>query len=75
MFENRDLVIAGAAAPARRAIRATNCSRPFNERVRRALPADTPFTSTSPSFMMRCGIIAPAGRTALFDAVLAGLDY
>lgn len=77
MFENRDLVIAGAAAFGRASNpRDELFALSFNERVRRALPADTPFTSDFSLFhdaLRR--IIAPAGRTALFDAVLAGLDY
>jgi VWFA-related protein len=77
IFANRDLVIAGAAAFGRASNpRDELFALSFNERVRRALPADAPFTSDFSRFqdaLLR--IIAPAGRTALFDAVSAGLDY
>jgi Ca-activated chloride channel homolog len=77
MYANRDLVIAGTAAFG-------GASNPrdelfalaFNERVRRAMPAATPFTSNFSLFQDALQrIIVPSGRTALFDAVAAGLDY
>jgi VWFA-related protein len=77
MLANRELVIAAAAAFA-------EASHPqdeifalaFNERVRAALPEEEPFTSdvgTLRSALDRT--IRARGRTALYDAVLAGLDY
>ena len=77
MFANRRLVIAGATAFA-------DASHPrdeifalaFNERVRAALPAADPFTSESA--VLRDALeraIAARGRTALYDAIVAGVDY
>jgi VWFA-related protein len=77
MFAARDLVIAGATA-------FVEASHPgdeifgiaFNEHVRAALPADAPFTS-DPSLLRNAldHVIAARGRTALFDAIGAALDY
>lgn len=77
MHQNRPLVIAGAAAFAK-------ASHPgdeifavtFNEDVRSALPFTAPFTSDS--HVLRAALersIAARGRTALYDAITAGLDY
>ena len=77
MFANRRLVIAGAASFA-------DASHPrdeifalaFNEQVRPALPAADPFTSDSA--VLRAALeraIAARGRTALYDAIVAGVDY
>lgn len=73
----RDLLIGGAVAFAR-------ASNPkdelfaiaFNEEVRPVLPPDAPFTSDVTYFgaQLEPAVIA-RGRTALFDAVAAGLDY
>jgi len=48
----------------------------FDDGVRAVLPAEAPFTG-DPDTMRRAlaGAIRPRGRTALHDAVLAGLDY
>ena len=73
----RELVIAAAAAFA-------EASHPqdeilalaFNERVRAALPPEEPFTSDANT--LRAALdrsIGARGRTALYDAVLEGLDY
>src|SRR6266850_3883369 len=77
MYANRDDVIAAAAA-------FTAASNPrdelfalvFNERVRPALPAASAFTSDREFFRSALArIFVPSGRTALFDAVSAGLEY
>jgi VWFA-related protein len=48
----------------------------FNEVVRPALPAETPFTTNAGILRdALVGAIAARGRTALFDAVSVGLDY
>jgi VWFA-related protein len=77
MHANRQLVIAGAASFA-------SASHPedeifalaFNETVRPALPASMPFTSDSA--VLRAALeqaISARGRTALYDAISAGVDY
>jgi VWFA-related protein len=77
MLPARELVIAAAAAFA-------EASHPqdeifalaFNEHVRAALPPHEPFTSDVNT--LRAALdrsIRARGRTALYDAVLAGLDY
>lgn len=77
MMPTRELVIAAAAGFAQ----ASNpqdeiFALAFNEHVRPALPPVTPFTS-SPAFLQDAleRAITARGRTALYDAVLAGLDY
>jgi Ca-activated chloride channel homolog len=77
MLPTRDLVIAAAAAFA-------EASHPqdeifalaFNEHVRAALPPNEPFTSDVNT--LRAALdrsIRARGRTALYDAVLTGLEY
>ena len=77
MYANRRLVIAGAGAFA-------DASHPrdeifalaFNETVRPALPPSAPFTSESAG--LRAALeraISARGRTALYDAITAGVDY
>lgn len=77
MYANRRLVIAGAASFA-------DASHPrdeifalaFNETVRPALPSTSPFTSDGT--VLRAAlerVIAARGRTALYDAIAAGVDY
>lgn len=77
MQPNRARVLAAAAA-------FTETSNPgdeifalaFNERVWHALPARAPFTSDAATLHDALDrIIAASGRTALYDAVAAGLDY
>ena len=77
MFDHRDDVLAAATA-------FTAASNPrdelfallFNERVRPALSASAAFTNDRDFFREALGrIFVPSGRTALFDAVAAGLDY
>jgi VWFA-related protein len=48
----------------------------FNERVQPALPPGTPFTNDT-RLLRRAleGSIGSRGRTALYDAIAAGLDY
>jgi Ca-activated chloride channel family protein len=77
MLDARDRVAAAAAA-------FVETSNPqddvfalaFNEHVRSALPPEAPFTSDAA--MMRGALIRALstwGRTALYDAILAGLEY
>lgn len=77
MLPARELVIAAAAAFA-------EASHPqdeifalaFNEHVRAALPPGAPFTSNANTLRAALArTISARGRTALYDAVLAGLDY
>ena len=77
MRPNRDLVIAAATAFAA----ASNpqdetfaCA--FNDDVNAVLPATAPFTS-DPNVLHRAldRAVIPRGRTALYDALSAGLDY
>jgi VWFA-related protein len=77
MQPSRDRVIAAATAFA-------ETSNPedeifalvFNEEVRPALPAITPFTSDAIALRLALTrTITARGRTALYDAVSAGLDY
>src|SRR5262245_20793727 len=77
MFERRDEVIAAAAA-------FTAASNPqdelfallFNERVRPTIAGNSPFTNDRDFFRFALArIFVPSGRTALFDAVNAGLEY
>jgi Ca-activated chloride channel family protein len=77
MFEARERVAATAAAfvatshPEDEIFALT-----FNERVRTALPADAPFTSDAAALAAALGgAFVPWGRTALHDAILAGLAY
>ena len=77
MFAVRELLIAGAAAFA-------GASHPgdeifalaFNERVRAALPDGMPFTQDA-AVLRRAleGVITTRGKTALYDAIAAGVDY
>ena len=77
MQPNRDLVIAAITAFAR-------TSKPqddifalaFNEEVRAALPAESPFTN-DPG-ILRTAVeraVTTRGRTALYDAIARGLEY
>jgi Ca-activated chloride channel family protein len=77
MMPTRELVIAAAAAFA-------EASHPedeifalaFNEHVRAALPPSEPFTSDANTLSAALErTISARGRTALYDAVLAGLEY
>jgi VWFA-related protein len=77
MYQNRPLVIAGAASFAKVSHPGDEIfSLAFNEDVRSALPPSAPFTSDSD--VLRAALersIAARGRTALYDAITAGLDY
>jgi len=77
MYANRDDVIAAASAFAAASNpRDELFALVFNERVRPALPAASAFTSDREFFRSALArIFVPSGRTALFDAVSAGLDY
>jgi len=77
MFEARERVIAAAGAFVR-------TSHPddqmfalvFTEHVRPALPADAPFTGDVGVLQAALGsVFVPRGRTALYDAILHGLEY
>ena len=77
MFGVRDLIVGAAAAFAEACDpRDEIFSLAFNEHIRAALPAATPFTS-DPGVLRHsiAGVITARGRTALFDAIRAGLDY
>ncbi len=76
MQRNRDLVVAAAAAFVE-----TNNPQDetfalvFNEHVRSALPPDAPFTSNAETLRAALGqAISTRGRTALYDAIVAGLE-
>jgi len=47
----------------------------FNEHVRRSLPDTVRFTSNSTLLQASIGALPPGGKTALHDAVIAGLDH
>lgn len=47
----------------------------FNDAIRPALPKEQPFTSDANVLRSALGAISAQGRTALHDAVWAGLDY
>jgi Ca-activated chloride channel family protein len=47
----------------------------FNEHVRHALPPTQPFTSSRPLLRATLAGLSAGGRTALYDAVIEGLDY
>lgn len=77
LLPHRDIVLAAAGAFA-------DASHPddeffalaFNERVRAALPEAAPFTSDRAVLRHALdAVIRTRGRTALFDAIVAGLDY
>jgi VWFA-related protein len=77
MLTSRDRVIAAAGA-------FVETSHPddeifalaFNDTVRAALPADAPFTGDAETLRAALsGAIVTRGRTALYDAIAAGLDY
>ena len=76
MIAREHLVIAGGAAFAR-------SSRPademftihFNEAVKYGLPSAVPFTHTASLLHASLSGYRPRGRTAVHDAVIAGLDH
>src|SRR5688500_16396263 len=47
----------------------------FNEQVKCGLPSSIPFSSRQPLLQSALAGYRPGGRTALYDAVLAGLDH
>jgi len=48
----------------------------FNERVRAARPPDSPFTADADTLRMDLDrVISARGRTALYDAISAGIEY
>jgi Ca-activated chloride channel family protein len=77
MYGNRSLAVAGAAAFAEASGREDELfALAFNEVVSPALPPDMPFTGDSG--VLRAGLertIIARGRTALYDAISAGVDY
>jgi len=77
MFGNRDLVIAAAASFAENSNPDDEIfALSFSDAVSAVLPQSEPFTS-DPDVLRRAMTtsITPHGRTALYDAVVAGLDY
>jgi Ca-activated chloride channel family protein len=77
MQPNRDRVIAAAAAFAESSHPSDELfALAFNDRVRAALPPTAPFTSDVAVLQEALtNTIRARGRTALFDAIAAGLDY
>jgi VWFA-related protein len=77
MFTARDRVIAAAGSFADTSNPADEIfALVFNENVRAALPPDAPFTWES--FTLSAALadaISARGRTAMYDAVMAGLEY
>jgi VWFA-related protein len=75
MLTERDLVVAGTRAFA-------ESSHPedqmfavvFNERVRLGLPSSIDFTTNRLQLIASLARFRPGGKTALYDAVIAGLD-
>src|SRR5262245_43679255 len=75
MLTERDLVVAGTKAFA-------ESSHPedqmfavvFNERVRLGLPKSVEFTTNRLQLVASLARFTPGGKTALYDAVIAGLD-
>ena len=75
MLTERDLVVAGTRAFA-------DSSHPedqmfaivFNERVRLGLPKSIEFTTNRLQLVASLARFTPGGKTALYDAVIAGLD-
>lgn len=77
MGESREKVITAAAAFVDLGNRGDEVfALTFNEHIRTALPAWAPFTD-DPATMRKnlFGAIPPRGRTALYDAIAAGLAY
>ena len=76
MLTERGLVVAGTKAFA-------ESSHPedqmfaivFNEHVRRGLPSSIEFTTNRLQLMASLTRFTPGGKTALYDAVIAGLDH
>jgi VWFA-related protein len=76
MIPRRRLVVAGGMA-------FVTSSRPddelfvvsFTEHVRMALPAGTDFTSRRSVLQASLNLLRPGGSTALYDAVIRGLDH
>jgi VWFA-related protein len=77
MQPNRERVIAAAAAFAEWSHPSDELfALAFNDSVRAALPSTTPFTSDVAVLQdALTNTIRASGRTALFDAIAAGLDY
>jgi VWFA-related protein len=77
MQPNRDRVIAAAAAFAESSHPSDELfALAFNDSVRAALPPTAPFTSDVAILQYALtNTIRAYGRTALFDAIAAGLDY
>jgi Ca-activated chloride channel family protein len=76
MIAREHMVLSGGAAFAR-------SSHPedelftihFNEFVKYGLPPTVPFTNSQPPLRSALAAYRPAGRTALYDAVISGLDH
>ena len=47
----------------------------FNENVKYGLPATVPFTNSRPLLHSALAAYRPGGKTALYDAVIAGLEH
>lgn len=77
MWANQERVLAAASAFAEASSRRDELfAMAFDDNVVPALPAEAPFTGDPVTFRRALGaVVRPRGRTSLFDAVLAGLDY
>lgn len=77
MFVNRPRIVAAAEAFVRSSHPQDEVfALTFNDHVRAVLPEDAPFVSEAP--VLRNALargLTTRGRTALFDGILAGLDY
>lgn len=76
MIARERMVLAGGAAFARSSHSEDELfTIQFNEHVKYGLPPAVPFTSTSSLLHAALATYRPAGRTALHDAVVAGLEH
>ena len=76
MIAREHMIIAGGAAFARSSHPADELfTIHFNENVRYGLPPTVPFTSSSSMLHSALAAYRPGGRTALHDAVIAGLEH
>lgn len=76
MISREHMVIAGGTAFARSSHPADEMfTIHFNESVKYGLPATVPFTHSAPLLHSALAAYRPGGRTAFYDAVIAGLEH
>jgi Ca-activated chloride channel family protein len=76
MISREHMVIAGGTAFARSSHPADEMfTIHFNESVKYGLPATVPFTHSTPLLHSALAGYRPGGRTAFYDAVIAGLEH